>query len=44
MIRMFMSFGMPTTFFILTFFYLGLSVLVIFVSKPKPDAAAGGGH
>lgn len=31
-------------FFILTFFYVGLSVLVIFVSKPKPGAAAGGGH
>jgi DHA2 family multidrug resistance protein len=37
-----MSFG--DAFYMLTFFYVGLSVLVIFVSKPKPGAAAGGGH
>jgi MFS transporter, DHA2 family, multidrug resistance protein len=31
-------------FYILTFFYIGLSLLVVFVSKPKAGAGAGGAH
>lgn len=36
--------GFADAFYVLTFFYLGLSLLGIFVSRPKPGAAAGGGH
>ncbi|RJF75030.1 DHA2 family efflux MFS transporter permease subunit [Rhodopseudomonas palustris] len=37
-----MSFG--DAFFLLTFFYIGLSTLVVLVAKPGNPAAAGGGH
>jgi DHA2 family multidrug resistance protein len=36
--------GYGDAFFILTLFYVGLSVLVMLLKKPNPAAAAGGGH
>jgi MFS transporter, DHA2 family, multidrug resistance protein len=36
--------GYGDAFFMLTVFYVGLSLLVMFLKKPNPNAAAGGGH
>src|SRR5277367_5667467 len=36
--------GYGDAFFMLTLFYVGLSLLVMFLKKPNPNAAAGGGH
>ena len=36
--------GYGDAFFMLTLFYVGLSLLVMLLKKPNPAAAAGGGH
>jgi DHA2 family multidrug resistance protein len=36
--------GYGDAFFMLTLFYVGLSLLVMLLKKPNPNAVAGGGH
>ena len=36
--------GYGDAFFMLTLFYVGLSIMVMLLKKPNPAAAAGGGH
>ena len=36
--------GYGDAFFMLTLFYVGLSLLVMLLKKPNPAATAGGGH
>jgi DHA2 family multidrug resistance protein len=36
--------GYADAFYLLTVFYIGLSLLVVVVKRPKPGAGAGAGH